>query len=96
LLEHTAALAFLHDLSVVLDAGRCRGEDESVLSIQVGVEDQREVIAVAQRDVADLLARNDAGRLAIEEPGADIECFAVGEESDLVRSVTGSPSRNSR
>src|SRR5918999_2870438 len=80
---HTAAFTFLHDLAIVLDAGRRRREDEAVLAVEIRVEDDREGVAVRQRDVADLLTRRDALRLAIVEPGADVERLAIGQDAHL-------------
>src|SRR5574338_654510 len=83
LLEHAAAFALLHDLAVVLDTGWRGGKDEAILPVEVRVEDDREVIAVGERHIADLFAGHDAGRLAVEEPCTDIERLTVGEQPHL-------------
>ena len=54
-----ATLAFVHDLRVVLDGRRCRREDESVLPVVIGVEQDPEVVALGYVAVADLFAGDD-------------------------------------
>jgi hypothetical protein len=80
-LRDAAALALLHDLAVILDGRRGRGEDEAILAVEVRVEDDREIIAVGERDVADLFTRHDASGLAVVEPRADVERVAIREDA---------------
>ena len=49
----------------------------------VGVEDQRDVIAVGERDITNFLARDDQVRLAIVHARTDVQRDAVGGKSDL-------------
>src|SRR5439155_3031030 len=82
-LLETATLPLLGDLSVVLDTGRRRGEDEPVLAIEVRVEDQGNVVAVLERDVADFFAGHDRVRIAIEHPRANVDRFTIRDDQDL-------------
>src|SRR6185295_7794738 len=78
-----AALAFLRDLSVILDARRCGREDESVLAVEVGVENDRDVVAVVDGDIANLFAGDDSRRIAVEQPGADVKRGTVARDAHL-------------
>src|SRR5207245_3946687 len=70
---YTAAFSFVHDLRVVLDARRGGGEDETVLPIVVGIEEDAEVVALRDVAVAHLLAGHDAGGIAVIQPGAAVQ-----------------------
>ena len=69
-LEYAAALAFLGHLPVVLDARWRRGEDESVLAVVIGVEDDPEVVAVGEERIPDLFSGHDPVGCPVVEPRA--------------------------
>ena len=75
-----AALPFVGDLAVVLDAGRVGAEHESVLPIAIGVEDHLEAVGVVHRRVAARVGDDDARRIRVVEHRADVE--RVGGEDD--------------
>ena len=81
--DGAAAFAFTNHLPVVLDTGRRGRKHEAVLMIVIGVEDERDVIAVGELHVADLFARNNRLRLAVEHAGANVEREAVGGHANL-------------
>ena len=68
-----AALPFVGDLAVVLDAGRVGAEHEPVLPIAIRVEDHLEAVGVVQRRVAARIGDDDARRIGVVEHRADVE-----------------------
>ena len=54
-----ATLALVHDLRVVLDRRRRGGEDETVLPVVIGVEQDPKVVALGDVAVAHFFARDD-------------------------------------
>ena len=79
----TAALAFVGDLGVVLDAGRIGAEHEPVLTIAIGVHDHLEAVGVVQRRIAARVRHDDAGRIAVVHDRTDIERVVGEDHADL-------------
>ena len=78
--QPAAALPFVGDLAVVLDAGRVGAEHEPVLAIAIGVDDHLEAVGVVHRRVAARVGDDDARRIAVVHHRADVE--RVGGEDD--------------
>ncbi len=73
----STALPFARDLTIVLDARRCGGEEETVLAVEVRVEDEEQRVRIRRVRVAAGLTIHDPIRLPIEEPGAHIDLVVV-------------------
>ena len=71
------------DLAVVLEARRGGAEDEPVLQVVVGVEDDLEGVRVAEPRVPAGVGGDDAVGVAVVEGGADVERVVVEEDADL-------------
>ena len=71
--EAAAALALIRDLTVVLDAGRVRAEDEPVEAVAVRVEDHPEAVGVVERRVAPRVRHDDRVGLAVVAHHPDVE-----------------------
>ena len=81
--QPAAALPFEGDLPVVLDAGGIGAEDEAVLAVAVGVEDDPEAVHVVERRVAARVRDDDGGRLAVVHHRTDVERVPGEDDPDL-------------
>ena len=80
-MRDAATFAFTHHLTVVLDARRRRCKNKSVLLVEVRIENDCEVVAAGEQYVAHFLTGNNAVRVAIIHPRADVQRFAIREHA---------------
>jgi hypothetical protein len=78
-----AILAGLADLRVVLDAGGRGAEDDGVLAVVEGVEQDLDGVGVEQIAVAPVLCHHDPVLFGIETNDADIDVVVVVSEANL-------------
>ena len=101
---HTAApLAFVGHLPVVLHASRVGAEDEAVLVVDEGIENDLDAVGIVQRRVAAAVGHDDGLRVADVADDAEIKRVvrvddpyfrAFGGLLPLVRRVLPKPARD--
>ena len=81
--EPAAALPLVGELPVVLDAGRVGAEDEPVLPVQVGVENDLEAVGLVQRRVAPAVRHDDRAGVRGVADNPEVDGVGVVHDADL-------------